>query len=128
MDVILVVTQDLLLAGRFPLGILVDGLPEAGQVLVSLALSEPGHLVSDTRYFLEPNLMDLGRGDVDRGHRFHGFGIAPLPVYEAFDRKLGTSFWRVLSAQKIRKLAVRRKHVVVDAFGDLAGQVFLVLL
>src|SRR5215468_7029708 len=100
MDVILVVIQNLLLAGRVPLWIVVDCLPESSQILVSLALGKPGHLGGDTRYFLEPDLMDFGRRDVDRRHRFHRFGIAPFPVSQAFDRKLSTSFRGVLCAQE----------------------------
>src|SRR5262249_12797150 len=39
-DVVLVVIQNLLLPGRLPLGIVVDRVAKAGQILVSLALGE----------------------------------------------------------------------------------------
>src|SRR5262245_64833901 len=72
--------------------------------------------------------MDFGRRDVDRGHLFHGFGIAPFPLSEAFYRKLGTSFRIVLGAQELGEFFIRRKHVLVNGLGDLVGQAFLVLL
>ena len=108
MDVFFVVIQNLLLAGRLPLGIVVDRLPKAGQVFVSLALGQLGHLGRDTRYFLEPDLMDVGGRDVDGGHRFHRFGVTPFPVSEAFDRKLGSSFRSVFGAQEFGEFLIRR--------------------
>lgn len=110
MDVFFVVIQNLLLASRLLLGIVVDCLPEAGQVFVSLTLRQLGHLGRDTRYFLEADVMDVGGRDADGGHRFHGFGVAPFPVSEAFDRKVGSSFRIVLGAQELGELLVRREN------------------
>src|SRR5260370_41266829 len=93
MDVFFVVIQNLLLAGRLPLGIVVDRLPEAGQVFVSLTLGQLGHLGGDARYFLEPDLMDVGGRHVDGGYGFHCFFVTPVPVSGAFERKLRLSFW-----------------------------------
>src|SRR5207248_7272470 len=80
------------------------------------------------RYFLEPDLMDLGRRDVDGGHRLHRFGVTPFPVSEAFDRKLGSSFRSVLGAQELGELSISGKNIVVNCLGDLVGQAFRVLL
>src|SRR5881409_3986159 len=125
MDVFFVVIQNLLLAGRLPFRVVADCRPEAGQVFVSLALGQLGHLGRDTRYFLEPDLMDLGGQDVDGGHRFHGFGVTPFPVSEAFDRKLGSSFRIVLGAQEFSELSISGKHIVVNSLRDLVGWRFL---
>src|SRR6476469_1829970 len=119
MDVFLVVIQNLWLAGRLPLRVVVDRLPEAGQVFVSLTLGQLGHLGGDARYFLESDLMDVSRRHVDGGHRFHRFGITPFPVSEALDRKFGSSFRSVLGAQKLSKLSIGGKHIVVNSLGDL---------
>src|SRR5204863_668146 len=117
MDVFFVVIQNLLLAGRLPLGIVVDRLSEAGQVLVSLALGQLGHLAGDARYFLEPDLMNVGGRDVDGGHRFHRFDIAPFSVRETFDRKLGSSFRIVLGAQELSELSISGKYMIVNGLG-----------
>lgn len=128
MDVFFVVIQNLLLAGRLPLGIVVDRLAEAYQIRVSLALSQLGHFSCDTRYFLEPDLMHFVGWDADGGHRFHRFGVTPFPVSEAFNRKLGSSFRSVLGPQELGELSISGNHIVVNSLGDLVGQVFLVLL
>ena len=111
MYVFFVVIQNLLLVGRFPLGIVVDRFPEAGQIFVSLALGQLGHLGRDTRYFLESDLMDVSGRDVDGRHFFHGFGVARFPVSEAFDRKLGSVLWgRIRSAGTGRIFCTLVKH------------------
>src|SRR5215469_5506675 len=128
MDVFLVVIQNLLLAGGLPLWIVIDRLSEAGHVFVTLVLGKFGHLTRDTRYFLEPNLMDLGGRDVDCSHLFHRFGIAPFPVREGFDRKLGSSLRIVFSAQELGEFFIGGKYIVVDRLRDFVGQAFFVLL
>jgi hypothetical protein len=70
--------------------------------------------------------MDLGGRDVDGGHRFHGFGVTPFPISEAFDRKLGSSFRIVLGAQELGELSITGKHIVVNRLRDLVGEAFLV--
>ena len=72
--------------------------------------------------------MDVGGRDADGGHRFHGFGVTPFPVSEAFDRKLGSSFRIVLGAHELGELSISGKHIVINGLGDLVGQAFLVLL
>src|SRR5690349_17132773 len=106
MNVFLVVIKNLLLAGRLPLGIVVDRFPEARQVFESVVLRQLRHLVRYPRYLLEPDLMDIRGWNVDGRHRFHRFSIAPFPVCEAFDRKLGSSFWSVLGSLEIGELDV----------------------
>ena len=59
MDVFLVVIQNLLLACRLPFWIVVHRFPEAGQIFVSLALGQLGHLSRDALHFLQPDLMDV---------------------------------------------------------------------
>jgi hypothetical protein len=65
--------------------------------------------------------VDFGGRDVHRGHRFHGFGVAPLPIDEALDRKLGPSFRVVFGAKVLGESLIRRKNIIVNRRRDLVG-------
>ncbi len=125
-DVLLEVGDDLLLARRLPLRIAVDRGAEGGEVLVPLSLRELRHLPGDPCHFLEADLVDRRRGDVDGGHRLHRLGVAPLAVRQALDRDRGPALRRVLGAQEGGEIPVRRQHVLVDRLGQRGRQLLLV--
>ena len=126
MDVFREIIHNLLLALRLPLRVVVDRLPEAGEILLSLRLGQLRHLRRDALHFLQPDLMHLRGRDVHGGHHLHGFRIAPLAVRQAFDRELGASFGVVIGSQEFRELLVSGNDIVVNRFRDLVGQPLLV--
>ena len=118
--------EDLFFGGGGVLGVVLDGVAEAGEVFVAGLVGDVGHLGGDALDFVEADLMDLRGSEVGGGLLADGDFVAVLAVGEGGDADGGAAVGGVVGGDEGGEGAVGGRDVSGDDLLDGGGEALAV--